>query len=175
MNARFFIDRALGAHLVPSALRRAGWSIVTMRERYGESLGQAVRDPVWIREATQAGECILTKDARVATRPAEAQTIYMCDARVFAFAKSPAHPGRRHPRMGRTNPWAVRRRTPRGPTDPTATAELPTVISRGEADSVPACTCSVARSPGLQSAGGLALRLLQRAHRRRPSNRLNVR
>lgn len=88
MGARFFVDRALGAHLVPSALRRAGWNIVTMRERYGESPGQAVGDPVWIREATAAGECILTKDARVATRPAEAQTIYMCDARVFAFAKA---------------------------------------------------------------------------------------
>lgn len=88
MDERFFIDRALGAHLVPSALRRAGWNIVTMRERYGEAPGQTVSDPVWIREATASGECILTKDARVATRPAEAQTIYMCDARVFAFAKA---------------------------------------------------------------------------------------
>ena len=74
MEERFFIDRALGAHLVPSALRRAGWNIVTMRERYGEQQGQITGDTIWIREATAAGECILTKDARVATRPAEAQT-----------------------------------------------------------------------------------------------------
>jgi hypothetical protein len=36
MTAPFFIDRAVGAELVPSALRRAGWDIVTMRDRYGE-------------------------------------------------------------------------------------------------------------------------------------------
>jgi hypothetical protein len=88
MAARFFIDRALGADLVPSALRRAGWDILTMRERYGEHPGQFISDVTWIREASQAGDCILTKDDRVATRPAEAQTIYMCDARVFAFARA---------------------------------------------------------------------------------------
>jgi hypothetical protein len=88
MPARFFIDRALGAELIPSALRRAGWDIVTMRERYGEQGGQHTSDVTWIREASEVGECVLTKDDRVATRPAEAQTIYMCDARVFAFARA---------------------------------------------------------------------------------------
>lgn len=86
--ARFFIDRALGADLVPSALRKAGWAVVTMRERYSEHGGQFTSDVTWIREASEAGECVLTKDDRVATRPAEAQTIYMCDARVFAFARA---------------------------------------------------------------------------------------
>jgi hypothetical protein len=85
---RFFIDRSLGAHLIPAALRRAGWDIVTMRERYGEVSGQALSDIDWVRDAAEAGEAILTKDDHVATRPAEARTIYMCDARVFAFTKA---------------------------------------------------------------------------------------
>lgn len=85
---RFFIDRSLGAKQIPSALRDAQWNIVTMRERYGEETGQRLSDTTWIRDATALGGAILTKDARVAKRPAEAQTIYMCDARVFAFAKA---------------------------------------------------------------------------------------
>ena len=88
MEARFFIDRAIGAELLPSALRDAEWDVVTMRERYGEQAGQFVSDITWIRSASEERECILTKDDRVATRPAEAQTIYMCDARVFAFARA---------------------------------------------------------------------------------------
>jgi len=87
-EAKFFIDRSLGAHIIPTALSDAGWHIVTMRERYGEMPGQRLSDTTWIREAAEAGEAILTKDDHVARRPAEVQTIYMCDARVFAFAKA---------------------------------------------------------------------------------------
>lgn len=32
-EARSFVDRALGAHIIPSALRKAGWQIVIIRER----------------------------------------------------------------------------------------------------------------------------------------------
>lgn len=85
---RFFVDRSLGAHLIPAALRNAGWAIVTMRERYGEISGQVLSDLDWVRDAAAGGDAILTKDDRVATRPAEARTIYMCDARVFAFTKA---------------------------------------------------------------------------------------
>lgn len=87
-SERFFIDRSLGAKLIPSALRTAGWNIITMRERYGETTGQTLSDTEWVRDAAVAGDAILTKDDRVATRPAEARTIYMCDARVFAFIKA---------------------------------------------------------------------------------------
>lgn len=59
-----------------------------MRERYGELSGQTLSDIDWVREAAEAGDAILTKDDHVASRPAEARTIYMCDARVFAFTKA---------------------------------------------------------------------------------------
>ncbi|WP_353647952.1 hypothetical protein ABLG96_13850 [Nakamurella sp. A5-74] len=85
LGPRFFIDRSMGAHDIPDGLRRAGWDLVTMRERYGEHAGQRLADPPWIADATRQGELIITKDHRVAKREAEARTIYMHDARVFAF------------------------------------------------------------------------------------------
>ncbi len=85
---RFFIDRGLGAHQIPSALRSAGWRVTTMRDRYGEQSGQNLADATWIRDATLARELVITKDHMVAHQPAEAQTIYMCNAGVFAFANA---------------------------------------------------------------------------------------
>ena len=85
---RFFMDRGLGSLLVPDGLRAAGWQVVTMDERYGPRRSQGVSDVDWIRDASQRGECLLTKDAAVASRPAEAEAIYMNDSRVFALARA---------------------------------------------------------------------------------------
>ncbi|HEY5224938.1 MAG TPA: hypothetical protein VIJ18_18060 [Microbacteriaceae bacterium] len=82
---RFFIDRSLGALIVPQALRQAGWLLTTMDERYGREVGEGYADVDWIREATALGEVCLTKDVAIARRPSEAQSVYMNDARVFAF------------------------------------------------------------------------------------------
>lgn len=87
---RFFMDRGLGARIVPTALRDAGWQVVTMDERYGADVSQLVDDVTWIREASEVGECLLTKDAAVARRPAEAHQIRMSDARVFALKRARA-------------------------------------------------------------------------------------
>lgn len=84
----FFIDRSMGERQVPAALRDAGWVIVTMAERYGRQAGEDKQDPDWIRDASDLGEAIITKDKMIAERPIEAQTIHLCDARVFA--SSPA-------------------------------------------------------------------------------------
>jgi hypothetical protein len=48
---RFFLDRGLGARIVPQALRRAGWTLETMDERYGKAVSQEIRDTQWIEEA----------------------------------------------------------------------------------------------------------------------------
>ncbi len=38
---RFFLDRGLGAVVVPGALRAAGWTVETMDERYGADQSQS--------------------------------------------------------------------------------------------------------------------------------------
>ncbi|HEY0216177.1 MAG TPA: hypothetical protein VGC57_07290 [Cellulomonas sp.] len=87
---RFFLDRGLGARLVPAGLRTAGWQVTTMDERYGAEVSQHVADTDWIRDATALGECLLTKDTAIARRPAEAQAVVMNDARVFALSDARA-------------------------------------------------------------------------------------
>ncbi len=82
---RFFVDRSLGVYTVPNALREAGWSIVTMRERYGELPGQGLQDPDWIADASDLGEVLLCKDKQIAKRPPEARAIHASGARAFAL------------------------------------------------------------------------------------------
>ncbi len=50
-----FIDRSLGASIVPDALRGAGLRIVTMREHYGEEAGARTADVDWIAEVGNLG------------------------------------------------------------------------------------------------------------------------
>lgn len=45
---RFFLDRGLGAFVVPGALRAAGWMLETMDERYGADQSQGIQDTQWI-------------------------------------------------------------------------------------------------------------------------------
>lgn len=42
----FFIDRSLGRHQVPQALRAIGLIVHTMAEVYGELAGQRLKDEV---------------------------------------------------------------------------------------------------------------------------------
>jgi PIN like domain len=84
---RFFVDRSLGAHVVPTALREAGWILETMDERYGEKLSQEIRDVQWIEEATELGDVLLCKDLRIAVNPLEADAVYRVSARAFGLAR----------------------------------------------------------------------------------------
>ncbi|ROS72049.1 hypothetical protein [Cellulomonas sp. PhB143] len=86
--ARFFVDRGMGARLVPDGLRAAGWQLTTMTERYGIKVSEGLADVDWIREASERGEAILTKDARIARVPVEAAVVVNCDAKVFAMTSS---------------------------------------------------------------------------------------
>lgn len=85
---RFFSDRSLGDHEVPMALRDAGWQVVSMRERYGSVIAQALADIDWIRDATGEGEVLLTGDKAIAKRPLEARAVAAAAARVFALGKN---------------------------------------------------------------------------------------
>lgn len=90
MLPRFFLDRSLGDHLVPSGLRDASWIVVTMRERYGPATAQSLSDIDWITDAAREDEVMLTADKMIAKRPREAQTVIASGARVIAL-----HDGRK--------------------------------------------------------------------------------
>lgn len=83
---RFFLDRGLGARIVPQALREAGLSLETMDERYGKAASQNIQDTQWIEEAALAGDVLLCKDLAIAHNTLEAQVVYMTSARVFALS-----------------------------------------------------------------------------------------
>jgi hypothetical protein len=85
---RFFLDRGLGARLVPDALRAAGWVLETMDERYGPAESQRIEDRQWIEEATLNGDILLCKDLALAVNPLEAQAVYMAGAKVFALSNA---------------------------------------------------------------------------------------
>ena len=85
---RFFLDRGLGARIVPQGLRQAGWTLETMDERYGKAVSQEIHDAQWIEEAALAGDVLLCKDLAIAHNPLEAQVVYMTSARVFALSRA---------------------------------------------------------------------------------------
>lgn len=82
----FFLDRGLGSVVVPNTLRKHGWQLTTMDERYGFAHSQRITDVEWISEAARRGEIMLCKDKAIARSPAEAMAVYLNDARVFALA-----------------------------------------------------------------------------------------
>jgi hypothetical protein len=84
----FFADRSLGDHEVPEVLRAAGWQIVSMRERYRSVTAQGLADIDWIRDASLAGEVLLTGDKAIAKRPLEARAVVAAGARVFALGNN---------------------------------------------------------------------------------------
>lgn len=88
MSVRFFTDRSLGDIVVPEALRAAGWSVTSMRERYGSVTAQELADIDWIREASALNEVLLTGDKSIAKRPLEARAVIEAGARVFALGNS---------------------------------------------------------------------------------------
>lgn len=85
---RFLLDRSLGGRIVVTSLLEAGWDATTLAQRFGDVEAQQMSDEAWIGTGAMEGYVLLTKDSRVATRPLEAQAIYMHDARVFALPRA---------------------------------------------------------------------------------------
>ncbi len=84
----FFIDRSLGRHLVPNALRAAGATVHTMADVYGERIGQGLADEEWLRDAGDRGWVVLMKDARVRRRPAELEALAAHGVRAFCLTNA---------------------------------------------------------------------------------------
>lgn len=83
---RFFLDRGLNAESIASRLRDHGFDCTTMDDMYGREKSKSLPDPVWIREATEAGMILLHKDKRVRYRAIEKAALMDSEARSFAIA-----------------------------------------------------------------------------------------
>lgn len=84
----FFIDRSLGRHVVPAALREAGVVVHVMAEVYGERIGQGLADEEWLRDAGEREWVVLMKDAKIRYRPAELQVVEEFDLRAFCLTNA---------------------------------------------------------------------------------------
>lgn len=84
---RFFVDRSLGAVVVPGLLRAAGFTLETMRERYGERRAQRIADVEWLADVGAAGLAVLMKDKHVRTRPAEQAAVRAHGVRCFCLTR----------------------------------------------------------------------------------------
>jgi hypothetical protein len=58
----------------------------TLRDRYGEKPGQAIRDEQWIEDATRDGYVLLHKDKRIRHRTVERRALIRASARSFALS-----------------------------------------------------------------------------------------
>ncbi len=80
----FFVDRSLGRHRVPKALRAAGWVLRTHHEEFG-ARDEQVSDVEWLKLCGAEGLPVLTKDRRLRYRPAEIEAIRRHRIRAFVL------------------------------------------------------------------------------------------
>jgi predicted nuclease of predicted toxin-antitoxin system len=81
----FFVDRSLGRRAVPSALRDAGFEVVS----HDDVFAADADDEIWLTEAGARGWIVLMKDDRIRYRPRE--RVALEAARVQAFALTSAN------------------------------------------------------------------------------------
>lgn len=67
----FLVDRSLGRHHLPDALRDLGFVVHTLADVYGERRAQGILDSEWIERAGHENWAILTKDDRIRYRRVE--------------------------------------------------------------------------------------------------------
>lgn len=80
-----FVDRSLGRHVVPEALRARGFTVHTMADVYPDGEDERVIDTRWIADADDAGWVALTKDERIFRNPEEQDALVRSRLRVFAI------------------------------------------------------------------------------------------
>jgi hypothetical protein len=78
------MDRSLGGRDVADALRRAGWTVRTHHEVYGDR-DQEIEDIEWLELCGREGWPALTMDRRIRYRPAEIAAVRRYSVRLFAL------------------------------------------------------------------------------------------
>ena len=80
----FFLDRGLGKHQVPNALRSAGETVICHDELYT----QTTSDVDWLQAEAGKGNLILTKDEAIGRNPLEKAMVKGSGAKVFALSSA---------------------------------------------------------------------------------------
>ncbi len=84
-SPEFLVDRSLGRHHLPDALRARGFVVHTLADVYGERRAQEVEDQEWIERAGREGWVVLTKDDRIRYREIERDAFIDANLRVFCL------------------------------------------------------------------------------------------
>ncbi|MBL8009032.1 MAG: hypothetical protein JNJ64_00375 [Flavobacteriales bacterium] len=80
----FFVDRGLGRHQVPNALRAVGETVVCHDDLYA----QHTPDTEWLQAEAAKGSLILTKDPSIGHNPLEKAMVKRTGAMVFALTSA---------------------------------------------------------------------------------------
>lgn len=80
----YWVDRCLGAEIVPGVLRAAGVDVRTYEQLYPDD--PRVADHVWIPEVAARGWVILTKDKNIRRSPVEIAAIQNARARYVCLS-----------------------------------------------------------------------------------------
>jgi hypothetical protein len=80
-----FLDRSLGRHLVPAALRALDLRLHTLAEVYGTPADENVADVDWLTLAGIRGWPVLMKDERIRYRNAEREALMTSQVRAFCL------------------------------------------------------------------------------------------
>ena len=81
----FLVDRSLGRHHLPNALRDLGCIVHTLADVYGEKRSQSVEDHEWLQRAGRNDWIVLTKDDRIRYRHVEREAFMSANLRVFCL------------------------------------------------------------------------------------------
>jgi predicted nuclease of predicted toxin-antitoxin system len=77
----FFVDRSLGRHVIPDALRAAGVQV----ELHDDHFPQDAQDQIWLAEAGKRGWIVLTKDKHLRYRAIETNALMSAKVRAFVL------------------------------------------------------------------------------------------
>ena len=80
-DVTFFIDRSLGKHVVPEALKAAGARITIHDDHFSPDTS----DDVWLREVSDRGWAVLTKDKAIRYRKNERTAVDVAGGRLFVL------------------------------------------------------------------------------------------
>ena len=83
-----FVDRSLGAIQLPRLLRAAGIQLTTMREHYGEQLGQMTIDPTGSPSSPSAAGSDSTRTPPFAVNDLERAAVRRSGARLFCVPRA---------------------------------------------------------------------------------------
>lgn len=86
MRPEFLVDRSLGRHQIPHAIRSHGYVVRTLFEVYGDQ-EEALPDTAFLRDAGRHGWVVLTGDATIRRRPHELKVVRDEGVRVFTLPR----------------------------------------------------------------------------------------